>query len=206
MTIGTGAGASGGFVTGFGNAAIQNKNVGEMFDAGINDAIIGGISGGILGGIVGGIDAYIDDRSFWTGELPKGGDQTIWGEISIKARGAGKGSLSTDGHSWIETTDVDGNVTSYGTWGNQGEEEFLTNFKGDLGSPSNALQTEKITYAQKARLDNFIGKDANRNWTVFRNCSNFSSRAFNYTTGMNVMPHPFMFPIYTPSWLVRTIR
>jgi hypothetical protein len=25
MTIGTGAGASGGFVTGFGNAAIQNK-------------------------------------------------------------------------------------------------------------------------------------------------------------------------------------
>jgi len=160
----------------------------------------------LVGGVFGGLDAVINDRNFWNGNLPEEGVNWIWGDITIKARGLGDGSSSIDGHSWIELTDAQGNTTSYGTWGNQGNQEFLTNFQGDLGTHTDALQTQQITYAQKHRFDSFISKSSNVKWTMFRNCSSFSSRAFNYVTGTHVMAHPFMIPIFTPSWLVRYIN
>jgi RHS repeat-associated protein len=203
--IGGGAGFSSGFTTGFGNGLMQKQSIGDALWSGTKSGLIGGTTGALLGGIIGGIDAYNNDRNFWTGKLPEGGDNRIWGEMTIKARGLGEGSSSTDGHSWIELKDANGKTTSYGTWGNQGDQEFLTNFRGDIGTHTDVLQTQKITFAQKLRFDNFISKPGNTNWSILRNCSAFSSKAFNYTTGLNVMAHPFLVPVFTPSWLVRTI-
>ena len=73
----------------------------------------------------------------------------------------------------------------------------------------NLTMLENITtHGRHVRVngfDNFMNKSTNTNWAIFKNCSYFSSRAFNYTTGLNVTAHPFMIPIHTPSWLVRTI-
>ena len=207
--IGGGAGFSGGFITGLGNGFMNKESFKDALWNGTKSGLIGGLSGAFLGGALGGIDAYLNDRNFWNGKLPQSNnalENEIWGEISIKARGTGPGSSSLDGHSWIELTDSKGETTSFGTWGNQGEQEFFINFENDLGSHYDAIQTKTITNAQRLRFDKFINSfTKNQKWSIFRNCSYFSSKAFYYTTGENVMAHPFGIPIYTPSWLTRTI-
>ena len=207
--IGGGAGFSGGFITGLGNGFMNKESFKGALWNGTKSGLIGGLSGAFLGGALGGIDAYLNDRNFWNGKLPQSNnalENEIWGEISIKARGTGPGSSSLDGHSWIELTDSKGETTSFGTWGNQGEQEFFINFENDLGSHYDAIQIKTITNAQRLRFDKFINSfTKNQEWSIFRNCSYFSSKAFYYTTGENVMAHPFGIPIYTPSWLTRTI-
>ena len=207
--IGSGAGFSGGVITGLGNGFMNKESFKDALWNGTKSGLIGGLSGAFLGGALGGIDAYLNDRNFWNGKLPQSNnalENEIWGEISIKARGTGPGSSSLDGHSWIELTDSKGETTSFGTWGNQGEQEFFINFENDLGSHYDAIQTKTITNAQRLRFDKFINSSTkNQKWSIFRNCSYFSSKAFYYTTGENVMAHPFGIPIYTPSWLTRTI-
>jgi hypothetical protein len=184
-----------------------------MFDAGINDAIIGGISGGILGGIVGGIDAYIDDRSFWTGELPESGNNKIWGKMTIYTDDSGEGSMR--GHSWLETESLEGENHSYGTWGNRDlngnavnsfnpestRTEFWTDYIYDnhLNRTYTHSYTREISFAEKMRFDKFTANPKNVNWSPSYNCSGFARNSFNYTTGSRIVSHPFMFPINTPA-------
>ena len=125
---------------------------------------MGALTGGLTGGFAGGIRASKNGMDFWSGKLREGGDEKIWEEIAIKARGLGEGSSSTDGHSWIEITEANGKTSSYGTWGNQGDQEFFINFKHDLGTQADATQTVKIKHAQKLRFDKFISKPRNTNW------------------------------------------
>ena len=207
--IGGGAGSTSCFITGFGNSIIDNNKLSVALWEGLKTSIIGGTTGALFGGLYGGIDAYYDDRNFWNGKIPQSKsdiENEIWGEIALKARTTDIESSLIDGHSWIELTDSYGNTTSYGTWGNQGEQEFYINFEGDLGSYSKAIQKQTITNAQRLRFDKFINNPHNQKWTLLRNCSYFSSKAYYYTTGNITMAHPFGVPIYTPYWLVKTIN
>ena len=207
--IGGGAGSSSCFITEFGNSIVDKKEFSNVLWHGFIASVIGGTTGALLGGLLGGIDAYYDDRNFLDGKIPQSKndiENEVWGEIALKARLDGDQSSLIDGHAWIELTDSNGNTTSYGTWGNQGEQELLINYKGDLFSESKAIQTQTITNAQRLRFDRFINNPHNQKWTIMRNCSYFASKAYYYTTGINIMAHPFSVPIYNPYWLVKTIN
>ena len=207
--IGGGSNTASCFITGFGNSLIKDESFKDALWNGLKSGFIGGTIGALRGGISGGITAYRDDRNIWNGKIAESSndfDNEIWGEISIKAYGEGSSSLSIDGHAWIELTGYNGETTSYGTWGNIGDPEFQINYEHDLGHSAQAIQSQTITNAQKARFDKFINTPRNKNWTLFKNCSYFASKAYNYTTGLNIMAHPYNIPICTPSWLVRSIN
>ncbi|MDR0404428.1 MAG: hypothetical protein LBH37_01325 [Oscillospiraceae bacterium] len=76
----------------------------------------------------------------------------------------------------------------------------------DLGRPAEMSKSIQITHAQKARFDAFVSKPSNNQWAMFKNYSYFSTKAFNYTTGLNMSAHPFLTPLSTPAWLVRIYR
>jgi hypothetical protein len=213
--IGGGAGFSSGFTTGFGNGLMQGQNFGDALWSGTKAGIISGASGALIGGIAGGIDAYKNDRSFWTGKLPNSDNNEIWGTISLKSSIQPQGELSSNidaGHAWLELTDLDGNTTFWGTWGYvnenlpQFDQPLRQNFPGDLGRSAEMTKSLQITHAQKARFDYFISKPSSNQWTMFKNCSYFATKAFNYTTGLNMSAHPFLTPLSTPAWLVRIYR
>jgi len=64
---GAAAGFTNGLVSGTGNSLVDNENIGQALEKGLNMAYNQGIAGAILGGILGGIDAKMNDRNFWTG-------------------------------------------------------------------------------------------------------------------------------------------
>ena len=50
------------------------------------------------------------------------------GTLSIRSSSTGaSSSLNTSGHSWVEYTDNYGNTTTFGTWGNQNDGQYLIN-------------------------------------------------------------------------------
>jgi hypothetical protein len=65
--IGGGARLAGGFTTGFGNALIDGKNLGQALGQGGIYGAIGMGSGALIGGLVGGINAARNGRTFWRG-------------------------------------------------------------------------------------------------------------------------------------------
>ncbi|GHV02227.1 hypothetical protein FACS1894159_10950 [Bacteroidia bacterium] len=216
--IGAPAGASSGFTAGFGNALMGGQDFVDAFGAGIMSGLIGGASGAVIGGLVGGIDAVSNDRTFWKGALPKSENNEIWGTMTLHTRVSANGEESsiTDGHSWVQMVE-DGSAKgeTWGTWrspdytGSQLHHNNSSEYFNNLRNANNTKSiTQPITYAQKARFDNYINKIAGQNnkWLMLKNCSSFSTNAFNYTTGLNISPHPFMVPVPTPSWLFRILK
>ena len=65
----------------------------------------------------------------------------------------------------------------------------------------NHMQRTKITFGQKLRLDAYLSKSNNLNWSFSDNCSGFTRKTFNYVTGMNLRSHAFMSFINTPKYL-----
>ncbi len=211
--IGMNSGFVAGFGNTFGNSLIEGDNASTALEKGFQAGVIGGISGFFIGGLLGGIDAVKGDRNFWTGEIPKDGNQEKWGTMTIYSD---VGNEKQGGyHSWLEIEDTAGNRTSYGTYGNRntagdaiqgstgpGRKEFWTNYGPDsvTGRNPNTVysKTVDITFAQKARLDNFIANPRNVNWSLGYNCSGFSRNAWHYTTGQNLASHPFLIFINTP--------
>ena len=67
--IGAGAGATNGFVSGFGNNLVEGNKFLSSLGNGITQSVIQGVTGAIFGGIIGGIDAARNGYDFWDGGL-----------------------------------------------------------------------------------------------------------------------------------------
>ena len=183
------------FTTNMGNSILQEDSIQKAFSKGISKGFSSGIVSGLASGLLGGIDATMGNRDFWTGKLPSVDNDPIWGELSLHA--------SKNDHSWIETIGDDDVPNSWGTWGNKnqypGQEQWDKALRKDypleLGRSGEAIRVQ-ITKSQHIRLLNYIEKQGNGKWSLFNNCSWFSTRAFTYATGKYISP--FLYPIFIP--------
>jgi len=148
FVTGTGAGFAGGFVTGFGNSIIENKNIGQMLQAGLHDGTIGAVVGGVLGGVTGGIDAVIHDRNFWTGAEKQ--------NVIVKINRIGDASLNALNDNKVGYSEVNG---SYDTQVVEGEYiKINTNSDGNFVATIKASSNvDRLTGVEVPSNNSLIG-------------------------------------------------
>jgi hypothetical protein len=109
------------------------------------------------------------------------------GTLSIYATASGSsdGSSADFGHAWIKFEDNFGNVTTFGTWGNQGSVEYHINIERDNNYTGDSYSIP-ITYTQFQNILNYNATSGNQNWTYIHNCASYAAGIWNAVTGTNI--------------------
>jgi hypothetical protein len=112
-----------------------------------------------------------------------------------------------DGHAWVVYTDAEGNVVTYGTWGNNPTGEGNGLFAGlEAGKTGEASRVLALTVdGEKAFLQTVadyqaMGADA---WKLGAPCSSFARAAWHSGTGENLNSN--IGPISNPATLKASI-
>lgn len=126
------------------------------------------------------------------------------GDSSARASGSSGGSF---GHAWIELVSNNGEVTTYGIFGNMGTNvsEFQVNYEKDnLYDSWDPLSTSiPITYQQRYEIDNFSSIPSNVEWKGTYNCTDYAVNLWNHITGQNLYQNN---SFRTPSGLYEILK
>ncbi|TAN25329.1 MAG: RHS repeat protein [Castellaniella sp.] len=136
---------------------------------------------------------------------------TIYATGKFNGLGASSGSAGTSGHAWISFRKDGGDLSTYGTWGNNPDGNpngLLKNVelrRGFLNDPS-INKSKWIDDMHETRLNQVItnyGSRGNNGWGITAPCSTFARDAWGAGTGeyLNVYG-----PYSNPSTLANSIR
>jgi hypothetical protein len=128
--------------------------------------------------------------------------QATAGTLSINAMSSGSSNDSSGdvGHAWITFTDNSGNITTLGTWGNQGSVEYRVNIERDNGYVGVSYSIQ-ITYDQFQNILNYNATPGNQNWTYIYNCAGYATGIWNAVTGTIIGGGLLMAPSDIRNWI-----
>jgi hypothetical protein len=124
------------------------------------------------------------------------------GTLAINAISSGTASSSnTSGHAWIEYTDANGNTTTFGTWGNQGDTQYFVNKEKEYTYSGASSYSVSITYSQFQNILNYNATSGNTNWSMTYNCAGYATGVWEAVTGTNIGGGIVTTPSHVQNWI-----